>query len=147
LMASDRAASSGAREFVFPVTVYYEDTDAGGVVYHANYLKFMERARTEWLRRLGFDLHDLHRDHNLLFPVRQVRLEYQLPARLNERLTVRSSLVRRRRVAMYFEQTVLRDGALLCHAEVEIVCVYADSFRPRRIPDLVFEELRTNGDP
>jgi acyl-CoA thioester hydrolase len=146
-MASDSASSSGRNEFLFPVTVYYEDTDAGGVVYHANYLKFMERARTEWLRTLGFDVHDLVRDHNILFPVRQIRLEYQLPARLNERLSVHSSLAGLRRVAMRFEQRIARADELLCQAEVEVVCVHADSFRPRRIPDSVFQELKANGDP
>lgn len=126
----------------FPVRVYYEDTDAGGVVYFANYLRFMERARTEWLRHLGFDQSKLREDCGIVFVVRRVSADYQRPARLDDALTVQSGLVRLTRVSMFFEQRIHRAGEVLVEARSEVVCVNATTLRPSRMPDSLMQSLR-----
>ena len=88
--------------FVWPARVYYEDTDAGGVVYYANYLKFLERARTEWLRALGFDQRDLMRDAGILFAVRHVEIDYLLPARFDDELRIEAAVERASKVSLTF---------------------------------------------
>jgi acyl-CoA thioester hydrolase len=120
--------------FRFPVRVYYEDTDAGGVVYHANYLRFMERARSEWLRHLGLEHADLAREHDLLFVVRSAQLQFLRPARLADLLTVQLSVARLRRSAIHFDQHVLRGEECLSAAEIVVVAVAASSFRPCALP-------------
>jgi len=126
--------------FALPVRVYYEDTDSGGVVYYANYLKFMERARTEWLRSHGFEQDTLVRDLNVIFVVRKVLVEYRRPARFNDLLqvTVRQADPGRSRIV--FTQTVERDE-VLADGTVEVACVAADTFRPAPIPALIKERL------
>jgi len=128
--------------FDFPVRVYYEDTDAGGVVYFANYLRFMERARTEWLRRLGFDQSELREHQGILFVVRGVEATYQRPARLDDALTVQSSLATLSRVALRFEQSIERDGETLVSASSDVICVGATSLRPTRMPEPLMRVLR-----
>lgn len=127
--------------FHWPVRVYYEDTDAGGVVYYANYLKFMERARTEWLRHLGLEQDVLRDEHGLLFVVSRVAIEYQRPARFNDALIVVSRIERRAKAALDFLQTVEHPAGktVLCQAQVRIVCVDADRFRPKPIPPSIRE--------
>jgi acyl-CoA thioester hydrolase len=120
--------------FCIPVRVYYEDTDAGGVVYYANYLKFMERARTEWLRSLGFEQDELLRREGILFAVRSVRLEFTQAARFNDALEVTAQVVRRGGASLSVAQEVRRAQATLCRGEVKIACLEAASFRPRPIP-------------
>ncbi|NIP72885.1 MAG: tol-pal system-associated acyl-CoA thioesterase [Gammaproteobacteria bacterium] len=125
-------------EFTWPLRVYYEDTDSGGVVYYANYLKFMERARTEWLRSYGIEQDRLIRDQGVMFAVRAVRLEFLKPARFNDRLRVSVHVLERGRASLTFEQDVRRDGEqadTLCTASVRIACLDATSFRPRPIPE------------
>src|SRR5690606_21215087 len=100
--------------FDWPVRVYYEDTDSGGVVYHANYLKFMERARTEWLRKCGFEQNNLKDEHNCLFAVHSMQIHYRYPARFNDALLIRSEITQMSGASMQFEQSALRDGELLC---------------------------------
>ena len=95
-------------DFQWPVRVYYEDTDSGGVVYYANYLRFMERARTEWLRALGFEQDILIRDEGIIFAVRSASLEYLRPARFNDQLLVGVRLAESRRASLSFEQAVTR---------------------------------------
>ena len=125
-------------EFVWPVRVYYEDTDAGGVVYYANYLKYLERARTEWLRHLGYEQDSLLENDRIVFPVRRVEIDYLKPARFNEELKVRARVRRNGPARLEFEQHIEdRNGAVLCRALVTVVCVDADDFRPRRIPDAI----------
>jgi acyl-CoA thioester hydrolase len=102
------------QSFDWPVRVYYEDTDSGGVVYHANYLKFMERARTEWLRQLGFEQNVLKDEHNCLFAVHSMQINFRRPARFNDALLIRSEMTQTSGASMQFEQSVLRDGELLC---------------------------------
>jgi acyl-CoA thioester hydrolase len=131
-------------DFRWPVRVYYEDTDSGGVVYHANYLRFMERARTEWLRRLGFEQDALIRDGGILFAVRSASLEYLLPARFNDLLEVSVRLCERRRASLVFEQVVNREGDAghpLCTGSIRIACLEAASFRSTPIPEFILKEI------
>lgn len=131
-------------DFVWPVRVYFEDTDSGGVVYYANYLKFMERARTEWLRSLGFEQDSLVLDHKVLFVVRTVALQYRRPARFNDLLRVASRVVDAHGAEMVFEQTVAREARpdeALCSGRIEIACVDPETFRPKRIPRPILTEV------
>jgi acyl-CoA thioester hydrolase len=125
--------------FRWPVRVYYEDTDAGGVVYHATYLNFMERARTEWLRALGFEQDRLREEQGVLFVARRAGIEYRSVARFNDRLTVTASLSGRGRASFDFAQEVLRDddGVVCVRASINIACVDAASLRPVRIPEAI----------
>ncbi len=130
-------------EFVWPVRVYYEDTDFGGVVYYANYLKFMERARTEWLRALGFEQTELITAHEIMFVVRRVAVEYLQPARFNDELRVVSTVKRFGQCRIVFAQNIVRDN-LLVGGETEVACVSSLSFKPVKIPDnllLALEQL------
>ncbi len=128
--------------FEWPVRAYYEDTDAGGVVYYANYLKFMERARTEWLRRLGFDQDALMRDAGIVFAVRQVNIDYLLPARLDDALTVEAAIDALGKVSMTFRQRILRPpNDVLSLATVKVVCLDKERFRPTAIPAAILEKL------
>lgn len=120
--------------FAIPVRVYYEDTDAGGVVYYANYLKFMERARTEWLRMLGFEQDELSRQDGVVFAVRTARAEFLKPARFNDLLQATVALQRRGRASLSFAQQVQRAGEVLCHAEIRIACIETRGFTPCPIP-------------
>jgi acyl-CoA thioester hydrolase len=142
---SEALAVSAVEPFVWPVRVYYEDTDAGGVVYYANYLKFMERARTEWLRTLGFEQDRLRQDLGVLFAVRSAQAEYLKPARLNDALLVSAELVEARPASFGFAQRVMREGVTLCEGRVRIVCLAADSFRPRAVPEALLERVRGGG--
>ena len=135
--------------FHWPVRVYYEDTDSGGVVYYANYLKFMERARSEWLRSLGIEQDELRARHGIVFAVRSVSLEFLRPGRFNDLLQVGVALVEARAAALRFSQQVVRadrsglpgQGELLCAGEVEVACLDAARFRPRRIPEFLTREI------
>lgn len=129
------------QEFSWPVRVYYEDTDSGGVVYYANYLKFMERARTEWLRSLGFEQDQLAREAGIIFAVTEVELQFRSPARFNDSLSVTARVVERRRASLRFEQTVYRDEQVLCTGRIQIASLDSASFRPRPIPGDLFEEI------
>lgn len=128
--------STLTQPFALPCRVYYEDTDAGGVVYYVNYLKFMERARTERLRRLGFAQSQLAGD-NLLFVVHSCEARYHAPARLDDELSVSAEVVELNRVSLRFRQQVRRvnDGQLLCEGSVLVACVRADTLKPRSIPE------------
>ena len=130
--------------FALPVRVYWEDTDAGGVVYYANYLKFCERARTEWLRRLGIDQQRLADTAGLLFVVSTAEVRYLRPARLDDALLVGVDIGQRRGASLEFVQQVRRDdesAALLVEARVVVACVQAGSMRPRRLPDALLQAL------
>ena len=131
------SAAAGAA-FCWPVRVYFEDTDCGGVVYHTGYLRFMERARTEWLRSLGFNQGRLREELGTLFAVRRLEADYRRPAVLDDELQVESRIERHRRAALEFRQDVTRpgDAALLCRATVEVVCLDARTLRPRPLPDI-----------
>lgn len=129
------------REFHWPVRVYYEDTDSGGVVYYANYLKFMERARTEWLRSLGFEQDRLAGELGVIFAVTEVDLRYLRPARFNEALTVSARVIERGRASLRFAQAVCRGEEILCEGHVRIASLDATSFRPRAVPQGILEEI------
>ena len=133
-------------EFFWTVRVYYEDTDAGGVVYYANYLKFMERARSEWLRKLGFEQDQLLRKEGLVFAVRKVSLEYLKPARFNDLLSVSVKIVEQGAASIDFDQGISdQSGNMLCQGRIKIVCVDAISLRPRPLPGVILLELKNVG--
>ncbi len=134
---------SNADAFVWPVRIYYEDTDAGGVVYYANYLKFMERARTEWLRVLGFEQNELREQHGILFIVNHVSVDFRRPGRFNDQLQVSVRIQRRRRASLDLIQEVKRlPDEVLCAGRVRIACVDAGTLRPRPMPDDVLKEIQ-----
>jgi len=120
-------------EFRLPVRVYIEDTDAGGIVYYVNYLKFMERARTEWFRDRGYDKPALFGD-DLMFVVHSVSIDYRRPAKLDDCLVATARVTRAARTFFVMEQTVLRGDELLCNAEVKVACVTRGAMRPAAIP-------------
>ncbi|HEB85668.1 MAG TPA: tol-pal system-associated acyl-CoA thioesterase [Gammaproteobacteria bacterium] len=128
--------SDNVNTFRWPIRVYYEDTDSGGVVYYANYLKFMERARTEWLRSLGLEQDELIARESVIFAVRSVQVDYLLPARFNEALTVSVGVVEQGRASLTFEQIIRRndDPVILCQGRIKIACLDSQSFKPRRLP-------------
>ena len=130
--------------FTWPVRVYYEDTDLGGVVYYANYLKFMERARTEWLRSLGVDQSRLLDEAGLIFVIVSAQARYIKPARFDDTLIVTARLESSRRTTMTFVQEIHRhalEGEVLVTGRVEAACVEANGFRPRPIPVELLEKL------
>jgi acyl-CoA thioester hydrolase len=127
--------------FSIPVRVYYEDTDSGGVVYHSNYLNFMERARTEWLRALGFEQDELLREHGVLFAVSTVNLAFHKPARFNELLAVTVALDRRGAASLSLRQQVRRGDTVLASAEVRVACIDAQRFVPVAIPAAVTDAV------
>jgi 4-hydroxybenzoyl-CoA thioesterase len=134
-------AQNGARSFAHRCRVYYEDTDAGGIVYYVNYLKFMERARTERLRGLGFAQSAMAGIENLLFVVHSSEARYHKPARLDDELLISAEVIELNRASLRFQQQVRRaaDDVLLCEGQFLVACVRADSLKPRAIP----EALRT----
>ncbi|MGI8561236.1 MAG: tol-pal system-associated acyl-CoA thioesterase [Luteimonas sp.] len=134
---------SGDTAFSIPTRVYWEDTDAGGVVYHAQYLAFLERARSEWLRSLGYGQELLRGAHGLLFAVRALRIEFHRPARLDDVLQVGVALRQCRRASALFVQDVRRDGELLLAAEVRVAALNAGDFRPCAIPDTIHARFKT----
>lgn len=116
------------------IRVYYEDTDAGGVVFYANYLKFFERARTEWLRRLGATNSELaQRDHRL-FVVKKVEIQYRKPARLDDMLVIQSKMTRLTRASIIFEQVAMRDDDVLCESTIQVCAVDTATYRPAEMP-------------
>ncbi len=131
------------KEFFWPVRVYYEDTDSGGVVYYANYLKFMERARTEWLRSLGFEQDRLLQEKGVLFAVRRAQLDLRRPGRFNDDLLIKSTIKERRKASMTFVQEITnrQNGQLLCSGKVQVACVRVDGFRPCPIPTTLLTEF------
>lgn len=127
--------------FHWPVRVYYEDTDAGGVVFYANYLKFFERARTEMLREMGFEQDQLINEQKIIFVVRSVQVDYLTPACFNELLDVTASVTLAKKVSMSFEQTITRDDQLLCKGTIRIACLDAETMKPKAIPDNLLQKL------
>jgi acyl-CoA thioester hydrolase len=132
-----------AKPFELPVRVYYEDTDAQGVVYYANYFRFMERARTEWLRSLGVDMVRLQDEERRIFVVAEVNVKFHAPARLSDNLVVTAALKDLSRVAFDIEQKIFRntnDGELLISGIVKAAYLDADTMRPKRVPSSIFGE-------
>jgi len=130
-----------APDFIWPVRVYYEDTDAAGVVFYANYLKFMERARTEWLRSLGFEQTTLMHEHNVVFVVRSLAVEYLRPAVFNDALEITVTLTGTRGSLLEISQAVRRGQRVLVSGDVRVACVNTQSFKPVRIPPSILGKL------
>ncbi len=127
--------------FHWPVRVYWEDTDAGGVVYYANYLKFMERARSEWLRALGFEQDILRDEAGVVFVVRRVEVDYLSPARFNDQLDVSVTLLELGRASLVLTQSLSRGDTRLVEAKVTLACVDATRFKPVKIPAPILQVL------
>jgi acyl-CoA thioester hydrolase len=131
--------------FRWPVRVYYEDTDAAGVVYYANYLRFMERSRTEWLASLGFTLTALEIEHGVVFVVHRLEIEYRQPARLYDALEVTLAPAAIGRSRLVAAQDVLRGGERLVSARVTLAYLDPASWRPARIPAPVAQRMEAHG--
>lgn len=128
--------------FSWPTRVYWEDTDAGGVVYHAQYVAFLERARTEWLRANGHHQEQLRNEHDLVFVVRAMTLDFLRPARLDDLLQVQLGLRQCKRASVIFVQRLLRGEELLLEAEVKVACLAASSFKPKALPEPLYQEFK-----
>ena len=131
-----------SNNFRFTLRVYWEDTDAGGVVFFANYLKFFERARTEWLRSLGFGQERLRLDTGAVFIVADTSVRYLSPARLDDLLEITVQIIDAGRASMTLAQQAWRGDALLAQGSIRIGCVDAETFKPRRIPNELLELTR-----
>ena len=125
--------------FVMPTRVYYEDTDAGGVVYHANYLHFFERARTEMLRELGFEQDQLRSVHGIIFAVRAMQIDYLQPAKFNDLLQISATVVELKKASLVFEQSIRRGEETLCTGHCRVACIDANTLRPTAIPDFLLK--------
>ncbi len=132
-----------SEHFTWPVRVYWEDTDAGGVVYHARYLAFMERARSEWMRARGFDQETLRSRDDLVLVVRAMQIDFRAPARLDDQLQVSVRLLECRGASFTMTQLIHCGDALLIAAKVRIAALQASTFRPRPIPDPLSSELKS----
>ncbi len=129
-------------EFTWQVRVYYEDTDAGGVVFYANYLRFMERARTEWLRSIGFEHDQLTNKYDVLFAVKTLKIDYIKPGRLDDLLSVTSKLLNNRGASLTFQQSIKNDNKeLLAQAEVKLACLNATTLKASPMPEKLLLEL------
>lgn len=128
--------------FHWTVRVYYEDTDAGGIVFYANYLKFFERARTEWLRALGIGQQELIEQQGAMFVVKNADVDYRAPARLDDEITVATTIEKLGRASVQFRQEAWRGEQLLTTASVKVGCVDAATMRPRSLPDDVAAKMQ-----
>jgi acyl-CoA thioester hydrolase len=133
---------AGIKTFSLPIRIYFEDTDSGGVVYHSN-LKFMERARTEWLRSVGIDQSHLKHHEHIMFVVHRIDIQYKLPARFNDDLVVKSELIDIGSSKIEFRQMIYRDEVLLIDANVDIACIDSEKFKPVRIPSTVKQTMES----
>lgn len=128
--------------FDWPIRVYYEDTDAGGIVFFANYLKFFERARTEWLRACGIDQRRLAEEHGIVFIVSQTAVQYRAPARLDDVLTISNRIERLGKASVEFVQEARRDGVTLAVGTIRVGCVELATLKPVALPASVADALR-----
>jgi acyl-CoA thioester hydrolase len=133
---------ASGKVFSLPVRVYFQDTDAGGVVYHSNYLNFMERARTEWLRSHGYSNAGLMKEFGMVFVVRSVKLEYLRPALLDDSLEVTADIREIGRSRISLVQSILRGTEVLTDAEVHLVCVSLANFKPASVPEILRVQLK-----
>jgi acyl-CoA thioester hydrolase len=137
-----------ANLFTWPIRVYWEDTDGGGIVYYANYLKFMERARTEWLRAVGFEQGPLQ-EQGLIFVIVDTQVEFKRPARYGDALTVTARVTENSRATIRFTQEVFRGGTigvggeLLVTGVIRVACLDTQSFKPKGLPKLLVDKLQT----
>ncbi|HEV2267966.1 MAG TPA: tol-pal system-associated acyl-CoA thioesterase [Steroidobacteraceae bacterium] len=143
--------AGAAAVFSWPARVYWEDTDGGGIVYYANYLRFLERARTEWLRSLGYSQQALAREAGLVFTVASLSVEYRRPARLDDELTITCQAYADRASTMRFEQAIFRglgpgEEPPILTAGVLVVCVDAHTLKPRKLPESLMNVLISSSD-
>ena len=136
------AESVSQHNTALAIRVYYEDTDAGGVVFYANYLKFFERARTEWLRTLGFNQSDMADRTGCIFVVRRLDMDYRHPARLDDMLTIHSRITKIGGASLHFAQSAYRDETLLASGDITVCAVDAKRFRPIEIPSELRSKLQ-----
>jgi acyl-CoA thioester hydrolase len=127
--------------FTWSVRIYYEDTDAGGIVFYANYLKFFERARTEWLRALEINQHELLLQHGAMFVVKTANIDYHAPAKLDDLITLTLRIEKLGRVSVQFVQQAYRGSALLASAHVKVGCVDHAGLKPRPLPDAIAAKM------
>ncbi len=127
--------------FSWPIRVYYEDTDSGGVVYHSNYLNFMERARTEWLRTLGFEQTTVKDELGVIIVIHSLSIHFKSPAYFNDMLAVNCELTNLGRSSIEMAQTVTREGALLIEAQIKAAFVDAATFKPVGIPTIIKKKM------
>jgi acyl-CoA thioester hydrolase len=130
-----------ARRFTVPVRIYYQDTDTGGVVYHARYLDYFERARMEWLRAIGFEARALSAQYSVMFVVRSIVVDYLVPGQLDDLLESTLGVVQAGAALLKLNQSILREAQTLVNAEVDLACVDAQQFRPTRLPDALRDEV------
>jgi len=137
--------------FVWPVRVYWEDTDAGGIVYYANYLKFMERARTEWLRALGIEQGPLQAQQGLIFVIVDTQVQFKKPARYGDALTVTAEIKEHTRATLSFTQEIRRAGdqsaEVLVTGDIRVVCLDATLHKPRGLPKMLVEKMNLSPRP
>ena len=129
------------KDFKWFVRVYYEDTDAAGIVYHTSYLKYMERARTEYLRKLGYSQTHLRREQNLLFVVYRINIDFKRPARVDDELTVTATVNTTAGASIIFHQAIYRNHEALCEADVAVACLSADRHTPKRLPASLLSDV------
>ena len=150
-MSSNKSITTDSprREFSWPVRVYYEDTDSGGVVYYANYLKFMERARTELLRSVGYEQDQLQQELGIIFAVHSANIQYRKPARFNDELNVLTSISSLGKASIHFKQSVVLQashhvdtmGETLADADIKIACLNMEKFVAQSIPQSIIEKI------
>jgi len=137
----DHLAEPVPDAFRLPIRIYWEDTDAAGIVFYANYLKFFERARSEWLRSLGFEQERLRAETGIAFVVTETTLRYRAPARLDDVIEVTVRVAHLGQVSIAVAQQAWRDGRLLAEGTIRVGCVEIGTFRPRRIPDDILTQI------
>ena len=131
----------GHLPFKWSIRIYFEDTDSGGVVYHSNYLKFMERARTEWLRSLELNQVDLKKKDKIMFVVANVNIDYKKAARFNDELDIETSLNKIGASKVDLTQNIMKNSELYTSAKVSIACIHSETFKPQRIPKLIKQQM------
>ena len=127
--------------FKWSVRIYFEDTDSGGVVYHSNYLNFMERARTEWLRSLELNQADLKKKDKIMFVVANVNIDYKKAARFNDELDIETSIDKIGASRVDLTQNIMKNSDLYTSAKVVIACIHSETFKPQRIPKLIKQQM------
>lgn len=128
--------------FHWPIRIYYEDTDAGGVVYHTNYIKFMEQSRTEWLRDLGFEQDELRDKDGVIFAVRSVQVDYFLPAKFNDELMVSSKVIKKGKASISIEQYIYKETQILCKGMIKVATLDDKSFKVKAMPVSLYEKIK-----
>ena len=129
--------------FKWSVRIYFEDTDSGGVVYHSNYLKFMERARTEWLRSLNLNQADLKKKDKIMFVVAKVYIDYKKAAQFNDTLDIETSVDNIGASKVDLTQNIMKNSELYTSAKISIACIHSETFKPQRIPKLIKQQMET----